>query len=167
MRMRDLVIVVMLTACASRVDAAPIGTFEWTHDILFGTGSVFTVINESGSAFDDVTVDLFAPSAATPFFAASLGDLSPGESAQSFDDLSFFLVPFDLDSIRLRLTFENTLVTATLVSTQLTGDPSSLLAGSTTIDAPEVSPVPEPSSVLLLLTGVALLTRRRMTARQI
>jgi hypothetical protein len=164
--MRDFMrqAVLLLTACAvllpQRAAAAPIGTFEWVHDALFGTGSTFSVTNQSDDPFEDVFVDLFAPGQMTAFQSLSLGTVDAGSAAQSIDDLSFLVVPFDLSRALVRLTFDGTALSAELDSANLQGDPAFLLAGAIDIvapDDPDPTPVPvsEPST-LTMLAGACL-----------
>ena len=159
--------VVVLLSLSAEANAAPIGTFEWAYDVLFGTGSTFNITNTSTGVFEDTFVDLYAPAATTPFQTISFGDVDSGGSAQSIDDLSVFLVPDDLARVQLRLTFDATPVTAQLLASDLQGLPTLLLIGATDITGPAPTNVPEPPSVSLMLLGfaaTAFAARRRKHA---
>ena len=169
MRLVALIFGVCLALCPVRADAAPIGSFSWVHDILFGTGSTFTVVNDSGDPFTSVLIDLYAPDAATPFYTVNLGDIGAGESAQSIDDFSLFTLPADLDRTDLRLTYLADPVTAQLLATELIGDPLDLLTGTIDITVPDppAPTVPEPGTLLSLALGLgAVRGRTLLIARQ-
>lgn len=170
MRFRIVILLAVLLGVPNRAVAAPIGTFEWVYDTLFATGSSFNVTNESESSFEDIFVDLYAPEAADPFQSLSLNSVEAGGIVQSFEDLSFLVVPFDLDRAHLRFTFNSGLVGLDLFASALTGDPQSLMAASVDIFAPEVppspAPVPEPATLLLLGTGLGAMGLRRIRGRR-
>jgi hypothetical protein len=155
MRVSSVVLTLAFLAFAVRAEAASIGAFDWVHDVLFESGSVFAVINESADTFEDAFVDLYAPAASTPFQTLSLGDISRGGFAQSTEDLSFLIVPFELERAQLRLTYQASLVTADLFASSLIGDPDIVRFGSTSIEAPTTPPtsVPEPATLLLLFSS--------------
>jgi PEP-CTERM motif-containing protein len=136
-----------------------IGTFEWVDDILFGGGSTFNVNNESASAFESIAIDLFAQGDSTPFQTLLIGDIPSAGFAQSFEDLSALIVGTDLVEAVLRFTFDNAPLTATLFAASLTGDPATLLATSVDLEAP--APVPEPTTLVLLTSGLAAAAWRR------
>jgi hypothetical protein len=144
----------------------PLGTFEWVYDVMFGTGSTFTLTNESEDSFDDIVVDLYAPEAIDPFQSLSLGSIAGPGIAQSIDDLSFLLVPFDLDRARLTFRLGETILGADLFAAALSGDEGvSLAAVDVFAPDPPTEPVPEPSTLLLLgggIVAVALRRRRRI-----
>jgi hypothetical protein len=142
--------------------AASIGTFEWTHDAFFGTGSVFSVTNQSSDPFLDVFVDLYAPSESVAFYSMNLGVVDAGSASQTIDDLSFLIVPFDIGSATVRLSYIGEMVTATLLASSLAGDPTLLLQGATDIEVDDESqPVPEPSTLLLLGSALTAATIRK------
>jgi hypothetical protein len=157
MRITSFVFAIAFLAVAGRAHAAPIGSFDWVHDVLFGTGSVFFVINDSANTFEDASVDLFAPGATNPFQTLSLGDVLPGAFVQSIDDLSFLLVPFDLDRVQLTLSYDSNRVSVDLLSSSMLGDPDLFLAASTSIPEPTRT-VPEPSTLLLLAVAAGIVT---------
>jgi hypothetical protein len=144
-----------------------VGSFGWVHDVLFQTGSTFSVTNESNADFVDVFVDLYAPSETVPFISLSLGAVVAGGSGQSIDDLSALLVPEDISVALLRLSFANAPLSASIFATSLSGDPLDLLAGATDILAPAQSPAPIPEPTTLVLMGVGILTGglRRILSR--
>jgi hypothetical protein len=114
------------------------------------------VFNESDGGFTDLSVDLFAPGQSDPFQSVVLSDVAGGESTQSIDDLSFLLVPDDLDRVLLRLTFGGSLVTTSLLASALAGDPADLLVASTEIIGRDSEPAPVPEPGTLMLVGVGL-----------
>ena len=127
----------------------------------FGIGSIFNVTNTSADTFLGVYVDLYSPDADTPFYSVNLGDIDGGLTAQSIDDLSFLSVPFDLDRATLRLGYLASVVNVTLGASDLIGDPTSFLVGSTEIQT--IAHVTEPATWMVLSAGAVgmVLTRRR------
>jgi hypothetical protein len=163
MQLRTLgVTAFLLLLLPASARAASIGTFEWTYDALFGTGSVFSVTNQSSDPFLDVFVDLYAPSESIAFYSMNLGVVDTGSASQTIDDLSFLTVPFDIGSATVRLSYVGEAVTATLLASSLAGDPTLLLQGATDIQVEDDSqPVPEPSTLLLLGSALAAATIRK------
>ena len=167
MQLRTLgVLAICLLLAPARASATSIGVFDWTYDAAFGTGSTFSVTNDSTDPFSDVFVDLYAPSESIAFLSLSLGEVSAGGTAQSIDDLSLLLVPNDLATAVLRLSFGSDPITATIVASSLQGDPAFLLQSSIDIltdDSPNPTPIPEPSTVVLVgsVLGAAAVRRVR------
>jgi hypothetical protein len=167
MQLRTLAVTtLLLLLLPASARAASIGTFEWTYDALFGTGSVYSVTNQSSDPFLDVFVDLYAPSESVAFYSMSLGVVEAGTGSQTIDDLSFLMVPFDIGSATVRLNYIGEALTATLLASSLAGDPTLLLQGATDIlteESPQPHPVPEPSTLLLLGSALtaAMIRRRR------
>jgi hypothetical protein len=151
--------------------ATAIGTFNWSEytqeecDVLF-CGPFFTVENFStdpdfslgalGDTFFDVSVDLQTDGGPISLL---LGDIAPGNSSQSIDDLSstsiltasLTLIFGRPGSIQLLDQFGNEV-------TALTG-PGSLLIDYAASEPP--APVPEPSTWLLLMGGLSVLAHAR------
>lgn len=157
-------------ASASIIDvtsAVPIGTFEWVYDTLFGTGSTFSLTNESEKTFDAIFVDLYAGDGSDPFRTLDLGTVLGGGITQSIDDLSLLTVPTDIARAHLRFTLAGDLVGADLLATELSGESEGLTAVSVDILGPQASPepVPEPSTLALLASGVLIALRRRRGVR--
>ena len=167
-RWRCLGFAVFVCLSASRADAVPIGVFSWAGDDLFGP--LFTVENFSddagqslglpGGAFSDVFVDLVFGDGTAPLslMLASIvepGDetIDPGEIAQNFA----LPTSFDIGSaaLRLALPFEGTIG---LIDAG--GTPIESLTQANSAALIDFTPVPEPST--LLLVGVGLASARLM-----
>jgi hypothetical protein len=64
-----------------------IGTFDWVDDILFRSGSTFSVNNESASTFESIAIDLFAQGDSTPFHGGCVFELPERDSVLERDVL--------------------------------------------------------------------------------
>jgi PEP-CTERM motif-containing protein len=141
----------MSLAIAAPADAAPIGIFSWDGDDFFGP--TFSVENfaDSGGSFFGVIVQLALADGTAS--ALLLGDLAPGTSLQSTDDL----FGLDIASADLRFAFE--LPGVVQVASLLAFGDSELVDYQ-----PVAAPVPDPSTLLLVSIGaasVAWRSRRR------
>jgi hypothetical protein len=157
----------------AQAQAIPIGVFSWDDppacDLFCGPFSVgnFSTdfdLGPLGDSFFDVVVNLETDAGPQALF---LGDIAPGESRQSFEDLSLVTVT----SAGLAFTFTvpslpglvQLLVLDGNVVTALTAPGSLLIDYAVRIIEPV--PVAEPSTLLLLAGGVLAAAGRRRAAR--
>lgn len=87
-RIKPVVMAMSLMVLAGRVDASPIGSIKWTHDVL-GTASAFSFSSFETSA----RMALFAPADRLGLQAAPI-DLAAG-AIQSIETLSNVFAPHD------------------------------------------------------------------------
>jgi hypothetical protein len=151
--------------------ATAIGVFNWseyTQDECDAglCGAFFFVENFStdpdfslgalGDTFFDVSVDLQTDGGPMSLL---LNDIAPGDSSQSIDDLSATTIA----TAALTLTFG--LPGSIQLLDELGNEVTALMApGSLLIDfaaSEPPAPVPEPSTLLLLIAGVSVLSRAR------
>ncbi len=163
----------VLLGLPGAASAAPmtIGSFVWGYDTVYGSGSTFTVSNESISDFSSVFIDLYQADA---FYASGadsdLGDVASGTTTQSIEDFSSIVVPDDVSRAQLRFQFNNQTRFFTLFANSLVGDPANYQQASMELvvddDSGPPAPVPEPSTLLLLGGGLgAVLLNRLRTPR--
>ena len=157
----------------SQARAIPLGNFSWdeTPECELFCGPTFSIGNFStdfdlgplGDSFFDVVVNLETDAGPQALF---LGDIAPGESRQSFEDLSFVTVT----SAGLALTFTVASLPGVVQLLDLDGNVVTALTapGSLLIDYAvriiEPVPVAEPSTLLLLAGGVLAAAARRRAA---
>lgn len=168
MRLRVAIVLAALLCVPRGASAATLGTFEWVYDVLFASGSTFSVTNESDDSFSDVVVDLYAPEATVPFQSLAFGTIVGGTIAQNIEDLSFLLVPQDIDRAHLTLVVGTEVIALDLLATALTGESTDLLATSIDIVAADPPPthIPEPPTLLLLAIGLGGFACYRRRARR-
>jgi hypothetical protein len=154
--------------------ATAIGIFNWSEytqedcDVVGLCGAFFSVGNFStdpdislgllGDTFSNVSVDLQTDVGPMSLL---LGDIAPDNSSQSIDDLSGTIIAtatltlsFGLPgSLQLLDEFGNEVAGLTA--------PGSLLIDYADSEPP--APVPEPSTLLLLIGGLSMLARARQT----
>lgn len=156
-------------AITTSANAAPIiGAFS--YDVDLDLGPVFTIENTSdvmlapGGTFTNTIVHLF--SGATSVFDITFGDLGPG-IYQSPDDLTG--LAFDSAVLGLAFSLPGTIQISPLIGLTFAGDPGGFTGSlvSTPIDftAKSATPVPEPSTLLFMATGLALGARRLRVRR--
>jgi hypothetical protein len=175
---RMTISILCLLLIPAAVHAVPVGVFSWDEDSSFG--AVFSVGNFSddssislgppGASFFDVFVDLGCTAdcrqddllddgGSYTINLGNLGIIDPGTSAQSFEDFT----GASIDSASLRLVFGSPALPGSMTL------PVLILANtSDQIDyaSPEGQPVPEPSTLILLCSGLAgaAFLRKRMMA---
>jgi PEP-CTERM motif len=165
---KRLAILLALAACLVPTPAwcgpmVDVGTFSWDPD--FGFGPTFTVQNLPGSGGDFADVLVLLTLTDASIFSVDLGTVAQGESAQTSVDLSGLQIDFG----NLSLTFNSPGTSNPLLGTVTV---ASLLAEDAVEAirfAPDAAPVPEPSSVLLVASGMAgwFLSRRRARAESL
>ena len=140
-----------------------IGEFAWSRDNFFGLGDILVLNNFTAStalegAFTDISLTVSAEADPRHLFSGTTldaGGLSLETAAARL---------FDIESALLTFTFQNAAFSASLFATDLLDDGSGSAFGSALIYAEDVpAPVPEPSTLLLLGSGVliAKFSRRR------
>lgn len=138
-----------------------IGAFTWDLDAVFGP--IFTVENLVGSGFDFTNVAVHATLADNSTQVFDLGTISEGQIAQTFDDLTALAISFatlTLDAVILGAPIQGTIAVAAVSAI-----PDSQAIVFSTAASP--TPVPEPSTWLLLGGGIAALVWRRRGAARV
>jgi hypothetical protein len=155
--------------------ATGIGVFAWSEytqedcDVFLQCGAFFSVGNSStdpdalgalGDTFFNVSVSLQTDGGTKSLL---FGDIAPGTSIQSSDDL------FGTTITAARLTLIFGLPGSIQLLDELGNQVTELTApGSVQIDyaAPPPTPTPEPSTLLLLISALPVLTRTRRARPQ-
>lgn len=156
-------IALMILAAPSRASASPVGSFSYDVDEFFGP--VFTIENffDSPGTFTNVVVHLLL--GANDVVDLSLGELSAGTLGQTIDDLSG--ISFDSASLDLTFTAAGSLQVNELTGLLFDFDPDLFAytgnTATTVIDftAEPTQSVPEPSTLLLVASGLAVTLRHR------
>ena len=153
-----LLIVGSLPAAAAPIlpGDTTVGAFSWDLDGLFGP--IFTVENLVGSGFDFTNVLVHATLADNSTQLFDLGTIAEGQIAQTFDDLSSLAISFA--TLTLDAVFLGPPIQGTIGVAPVTAIPDSQAIVFSTA-AP--TPVPEPSTWLLLGGGIAVVVWRRAT----
>ena len=150
--------VVVLLACAAQASAATIYTFGLSDGSGAEPGSIlsfsFDPLGAGGTLMVSKELDSFTP---TVSLAVALGTIYPGATLAGYDGT---VTP----GTRL---FEYVLTNAMFSSVQFSGGPQPLetfeIVGETVTLTRGPAPVPEPATLFLMATGVALALRRRRT----
>jgi PEP-CTERM motif len=173
---------VALLGVAVRASADTIGVFSYDQDLNgSGLGPGFTIFNESADTFTSMVLQVFDSSGA----AQDVVDLNNNSIPEiSFDpldpsigsvDTSLFTMPLGFDSALLTLSLVDPSgnflgpVTASIDSIGFSIDANGNPTGQTHLDSfigftPSTSPVPEPSTLLLLGAGALIAAVRRKKA---